>query len=213
MIIFTIYRCLDLPIFCRFDADQVEIDKAKKELEELPKLLKEKEELVRAKKVRKKSKVKTEKALTVNLCDTCGKTFKSKYHLKYHIMLKHQEMKGNIKCKDPDCKKMFKLDHYMQRHVKRCHSARREFICNECGKQYAFISGLKQHMKSHSGTQVWKHCSFCTQKYRTQKSVDIHIRSVHTGNISLFIHFELPRDLTLILSFFVFFRQSYIKLS
>lgn len=154
-------------------------DKKEKPLETIIK--KEKEEILPREEKKSRRKIKKIKTKSINLCDTCGKQFKSKYHLKYHIVLKHQETTGNIKCLDPNCKKMFKLDHYMARHVKRCHSAKREFVCNECGKQYAFISSLKQHMKSHSENLVWKHCNFCSQKYRTQKSVDIHVRSVHTG--------------------------------
>ncbi|XP_077299868.1 uncharacterized protein LOC143920785 [Arctopsyche grandis] len=166
----------------RFEMQSKE-DNNKKENYLEPIIKKEKEDIAQSdeKKTRRKKINNKVKSKTMNLCDTCGKQFKSKYHLKYHIVLKHQETTGNIKCLDPNCKKMFKLDHYMARHVKRCHSAKREFVCNECGKQYAFISSLKQHMKSHSENLVWKYCNFCSQKYRTQKSVDIHIRSVHTG--------------------------------
>lgn len=120
----------------------------------------------------------------INLCDTCGEVFKSKSHLNHHKKVKHEENEiGPIKCKHPECTKTFKVPHYMHRHLKRCHSGKKEYICNECGKQYVFISSLRQHMKIHSGTFPIKSCSYCSQKYKTQKSVEIHIRSVHTGKI------------------------------
>ena len=88
---------------------------------------------------------------------------------------------------------MLKLFMYAHQIV---HTGEKRYKCDECGKRYAYSSGLKYHIDAHFKQRNWKIvCNFqdggtgtyklndgfkCDMKFKTKFNLDYHIQASHT---------------------------------
>lgn len=132
---------------------------------------------------------KNKKPDPAKLCDLCGEVFRNHDRLTAHKKAVH--FKNPVKC--PKCPRVCVSEYYLNRHIKRKHDANRDFICSVCGQSFAFKGELSSHNKNvhnkHLKPKRTYQCKFCDKTYKCQKSVTIHERSIHTGNIDeLIVH-------------------------
>ena len=129
------------------------------------------------------------------ICDLCGKNFKNKQNMKFHIMNVHSPSKG-ILC--IDCGKTFKNETSLNEHVKRVHSGAANkwkcelchvtfYIkykekhsklvhkqCNNCEKLY--VNRYKHYKRWHSKSDT---CWYCDFTGNDNKSLQIHMTENH----------------------------------
>ncbi|CAK1543205.1 unnamed protein product [Leptosia nina] len=124
---------------------------------------------------------KVVKENTPKLCDLCGMTFKNQDSLAIHKRKVH--FQSPVKC--TECPRVLCSNYYFQRHMKRCHSSNKNFICSTCGATFAFVGELKRHIKNvHNKHLIVKkefRCNLCDKVFKCNKSVVVHTRSAHTG--------------------------------
>ncbi|XP_066914014.1 uncharacterized protein [Clytia hemisphaerica] len=87
-----------------------------------------------------------------HICETCGASFKRKQHLIAHRNT-HAELREKIKC--PACDKEVPDRKYLRRHMEQMHKElaadyRYDYICELCGKDFAYKGRLDEHMKTHA---------------------------------------------------------------
>lgn len=90
-------------------------------------------------------------------------------------------------CDVPGCYQSFTTEGWLARHKSRQHSdvlmmtEERVFPCQQCGKVFAKMSKLTQHMKTHSPEDHYKHpCDICGKKFTRPQHVIRH-KLLHTG--------------------------------
>merc|ERR1719300_198347 len=90
-------------------------------------------------------------------------------------------------CDVTGCYQSFTTEGWLLRHKARQHgdegrfSEERSFNCQQCGKQFAKMSKLTQHMKTHSPEDHYKHpCDICGKKFTRPQHVIRH-KLLHTG--------------------------------
>merc|ERR1719203_1226739 len=146
-----------------------------------------------------------------NVCFKCGKLFKRKSSLEYHVSKNCFNQSKGRKCSI--CEEKFesmslKIDHIatkhkdvklydcsecssrfitklgLKRHISYVHRKNIENICPKCGKTYYSISLLKDHiLYVHEGKPKPKFkCSLCEKSYGTKQVLENHM-SVHEGKI------------------------------
>ena len=81
-------------------------------------------------------------------CKLCGKSYTKRANLSSHMLLH----KGRIyTC--TMCAKTFNHPNYLSQHMKYVHSARRDFRCKFCGKEFAKNQNLQVHLARHAHEQ------------------------------------------------------------
>ncbi|KAJ1357763.1 hypothetical protein KIN20_015979 [Parelaphostrongylus tenuis] len=81
-----------------------------------------------------------------------------------------------------ECDKVFAFNFQLQRHVAVVHRARREHKCEECGREFASLSGLNSHRQVNHRNHLYM-CPYenCDHPgYKSVQAFKSHIRSVHT---------------------------------
>ncbi|XP_003427313.1 zinc finger protein 45 [Nasonia vitripennis] len=97
------------------------------------------------------------------VCEVCGKAFRTRQHLQRHRLEKHAE----DLCLDlvpytcQQCNKHFKRREHLQIHQRTKHSNVKDYKCETCGKEFVTKSHLKRHMLYHERTKT-KTASICT---------------------------------------------------
>ncbi|CAH2090505.1 unnamed protein product [Euphydryas editha] len=115
------------------------------------------------------------------LCDLCGEVFRNADKLSVHK--KNVHFRKPVKC--VHCSRVFVSDYYLKRHMKRKHNEDKKFVCDICGRGFAFKGELSSHNRNvhdkHLKPKKQYKCSFCNKIYKCGKSVTVHERSAHTG--------------------------------
>lgn len=114
-------------------------------------------------------------------CQTCGKLFSNQYILKYHYTNTHsRHMKIDtpktdkmVFCKI--CNKVFKNSKSAQTHLKRQHSAIRQYSCYVCHQKFAILSQLNKHVDIHTGGHKTPcTCDVCHKSFSSICSLNNH---------------------------------------
>ena len=120
-----------------------------------------------------------------HLCAVCGKTFKDKRCLKWHVLNIHAGRKP-FPCKE--CDASFAYPHTLRKHMKKNHSgsellnpgdrldSSETHLCPDCGRIFTSYRGLKVHMTMHGpGVEKQLECTECGAKYKTRKYLKFHM--------------------------------------
>ncbi|KAK0480167.1 hypothetical protein IW261DRAFT_118104 [Armillaria novae-zelandiae] len=83
----------------------------------------------------------------------CGSTFVKSFNLKAHIRSHNEE--NPFVCPWPGCGKGFTRQHDCKRH-EQLHRRYRPFSCGPCGKMFARMDALNQHLSSEGGAECAK---------------------------------------------------------
>lgn len=103
-------------------------------------------------------------------CELCGKYFKDKYKLNYHVRIHSPELSHRCEI----CGKVFAHQSTLSNH-KRIHSGERAFKCNTCGKAFVQSSALSNHTKIHTGERPHE-CLICGISFIQKINLIYHIR-------------------------------------
>ncbi|KAM7348117.1 uncharacterized protein ACRADG_007535 [Cochliomyia hominivorax] len=145
-------------------------------------------------------------------CDICGKPSSSKYNLKLHKKVVHEEteqfecevchrsfnQKPNLErhllthvtgskdfiCKE--CGKGYVLEVQLKSHIKTVHSDNR--VCDQCGKTLHGIGALKKHLMEHAGIERPKYpCDECGAQLRSRGNLRRHKAAYHNDGKTIYV--------------------------
>lgn len=105
-------------------------------------------------------------------CETCGKGFDLKYHLRLHIRSVHLHER-NYECKV--CHLRFFNNYAVSRHM-HIHTGDYQFKCQICGKGFATRIRYKEHCKTHNVV-----CYTCGASCKNHDCLTAHVKDVHGG--------------------------------
>ena len=78
-----------------------------------------------------------------------------------------------------ECEKTFTCRTGLRRHMK-SHSGRFNFWCPTCGKGFHQTAHLDDHMAAHRGEKNYV-CQFCDKPYSTRGNLRVHVKKAHPG--------------------------------
>ncbi|XP_044736970.1 zinc finger protein 883-like [Chrysoperla carnea] len=105
------------------------------------------------------------------LCNICGKRSENLTMLKRHLTT-HSDVKTH-KC--PICEKLFKSIELVNSHVRYTHNNVRNFKCTECSKSFHTTSGLKLHIRTHTGERPYE-CDVCGKAFQQRSTLKTHMK-------------------------------------
>lgn len=111
-----------------------------------------------------------------HLCPICGKQFSYKSSLASHQII-HQKLPKSHICSQ--CDAAFTTLRSLRRHYFTHYSYRdKEFICELCGKRFAYSMTLKNHKLSHSEERPHT-CRICGTSFKRTTHLRTHEQGVH----------------------------------
>lgn len=121
-------------------------------------------------------KVKSEGTVA---CPDCSETFENESDYNIHTSI-HKAFDTFI-CLH--CRKNCGNRKGLKRHVK-THYTSKPFKCKRCQQQFSEVASLTRHYKKHLGIEKEKKypCQMCDQQFYDNYTLDVHIRSKHTGD-------------------------------
>ncbi|CAF4955876.1 unnamed protein product [Pieris macdunnoughi] len=108
------------------------------------------------------------------ICEHCGKGFKSRHILNYHMNLHN----GVTPFKCEVCSKAFYSRTLLRNHFVVVHSDQRPFVCDTCGVALKTKGTLHKHNRIHSGEKPFK-CDVCDKAFAFKTSRRLHYEGVH----------------------------------
>lgn len=90
-----------------------------------------------------------------NICAICGAGFEWNYDLNRHIASHRNEK--TFKCEI--CSHRFVLKNKLTRHINVVHLKQKKHLCTYCNRSFAAQQTLRDHVMTHTGTQVDGQCS------------------------------------------------------
>ena len=109
------------------------------------------------------------------ICDLCGKTFKSKATLQYHIS-KHMQVKLPISFRQYFCQTRF-LKHTSSNRNTTNKKLVRSYKCQVCKRTFAGLDNFGQHRKRHLGKI--SSCDLCQKEFLCADDMRKHKKDVH----------------------------------
>ena len=127
-----------------------------------------------------KSDVHKEKC---NMCDICGRGFKSLPSLQKHVVRMHSNMSDhNPSHTCQECGKSFKNSTGLSSHILAVHNSSekgpREYVCDQCGKDFLTKSHLAMHRYQIHGQKFFI-CTLCERIFSVRKKLAEHIKNDH----------------------------------
>ncbi|XP_076288024.1 zinc finger Y-chromosomal protein [Lasioglossum baleicum] len=108
------------------------------------------------------------------ICDVCGAKVPNKISLYFHKNYNHTVKDPKFPC--TVCNKKLQsqknLDNHMQQHSQK-------FICEHCGLGLTRKSGLRKHIRTHSGEKSFS-CQICQKTFASATSRKVHLLT-HSG--------------------------------
>ena len=134
----------------------------------------------------------------IHTCEYCGKEYTNKFHLRTHIIRKHDEVRDEHSFKSDhdnassvrkeqcnECGKLF-FKKYLEKHVRTVHEGKRDQIhkCEHCGKEYVHKFRLRTHIKRDHDNIRDEKCDQCGKLFFCTETLKRHIKNVHNkGNL------------------------------
>ena len=113
-----------------------------------------------------------------HICETCGKLFTRKEHLKHHTLKVCGKPKPVHNC--PICGKIFPNPSQLKLHVHVVHEGHKDFSCESCGKAFSRAQSLKFHKETvHEGKIPDFKCEQCGKLFTQGSGLNQHIRTIH----------------------------------
>lgn len=118
-------------------------------------------------------------------CSQCGKKYKNKSSLKYHIKMHLDTTKHfcNI------CKQFKPSETYLEHNMFKCARLiqhERRFKCELCGKKFKTLGVLRTHEKIHQEPQ--HACRFCGRRFVQKRNAELHEMRRHNLQITEIIN-------------------------
>ena len=114
-------------------------------------------------------------AISVIICQDCGKTFHSPSAHTFHQRTEHNAV-FDFPC--DKCEKTFKCKKNLTRHTELKHNVNyKDSVCPECGKTFANELKLSNHMKNGHGEK--SKCAECGKIYPSKAILNAHVKKVH----------------------------------
>ncbi|KAM3956021.1 uncharacterized protein ACR2FA_010068 [Aphomia sociella] len=112
-------------------------------------------------------------------CPMCNKGYPTKEAMQDHFNYQHL---GKTSHKCPICDKPIASRAYVEKHMMRVHSQKKEkprnHVCQTCGKAFTDKKALTQHEVIHSGERPLS-CDICMQTFKQKASLYTHRKRVH----------------------------------
>lgn len=108
------------------------------------------------------------------LCNTCGKSFYTNFHLDVHV----RSHTGERPFKCPVCDKAFSQMSGLKMHTF-IHTGERPFRCKLCPKSFNQYGHVREHMLTHSDQRPHV-CTVCNHSFRVKGNLTAHML-IHTG--------------------------------
>ncbi|CAH0403839.1 unnamed protein product [Chilo suppressalis] len=139
-------------------------------------------------------------------CKECGKLFKSKHGMYYHVSRAHSaeptfhcykcdemlfsqtlryrhmiEVHGETARKFPcdNCNKVYDTRKSLREHNRKAHLRVFRHECKVCKRKFYLPSALKDHMASHSAERNYR-CEYCGKSYPRLRALKVHMQSHET---------------------------------
>mmetsp|Transcript_4758 Transcript_4758/g.8304 ORF Transcript_4758/g.8304 Transcript_4758/m.8304 type:complete len:459 (-) Transcript_4758:3116-4492(-) len=119
-------------------------------------------------------------------CEFCGKLFVAKYNLQRHLATVHEEARF-YRCQYEDCNKTFKIQSYLDLHVRNYHLRLYQFgPCEFCGHKFTSQSNLQRHVSTKHAKKRPFLCEFCQKSFTSSYNLTRHAK----------VHRTLQADIT-----------------
>jgi uncharacterized Zn-finger protein len=120
------------------------------------------------------------------LCQSCGRSFRSKEGLEYHCSLNHSDSieQTTVECKE--CKKAFSSIQQMKIHVKNTHQrAKADHECPVCHKTFQRSDVFQNHVDMHNADlKDLFICNQCDKTFSSKSNLHSHKR-IHDPKLEL----------------------------
>ncbi|OXA41533.1 Zinc finger and SCAN domain-containing protein 10, partial [Folsomia candida] len=128
--------------------------------------------------LRRHKRIHTEEKL---ICQICGASLTNQRYLDDHIFNWHTKQR-NFPC--PKCPKIFKLDKYLEKHVKKKHppgskETSRDYACPQCDKGFPSSLSLQRHTQIVHADPVICHKAGRGKEFARKTELHLHLKKNH----------------------------------